>query len=642
MSLLEALNAIHPGRFGSPGNYQFYRHEILSHDPTTDGKTYSHSESELSHKELSEWGKTATPTHTPDDGRKVTGALKFLSINQKDHSKEENATEEQHEAVGKLLNETFAAFRVNLSERAGLMYNLIGWRRLQSAAFIDSADQDSFTTRYHLEWTNWRMIWSHTPSTPTSPRITHCIFSYSRESEMADHMPEFLRKLAYYGTNPMFPALISLINILTRMVKTVSNSEDELGEVSEGIGFQAWEDEYATDMPTLPNYVALSRQASAVASENAHHQFRLRLVHNLMSTVIEECDRFKQRALRMNESANDLIAYDAMRDAMGHLTITTDELAMFSNALQQLASIQITVIFNLIAQRDQSLNIDVARDSRTLAVESKRDSSSMKTIAAVTMFFLPGTFVASLFAMNLFDWDAAHWSEVANGRFWVYWVVTVPLTGIVMGVWLVWYYMKAKREHQEDLNAGLGKEETKKEDEEKEGEGEGGEEEEKTPSSANASSVHSGAREGSVRSRKSGGSWRGEPKGGPSRAATGLSAAKVPLSGTSSRRESLLSHRGTGLSAGQGSNPSRKGTGLSRRGTGMSTQRMDEEEEEIAQGGSPLQGSFAAFARRKAGLRGRMAEYRTQMEGLGLGLGGGLLGGGERRARGGVEGGGIV
>jgi hypothetical protein len=32
--------------------------------------------------------------------------------------------------------------------------------------------------------------------------------------------------------------------------------------------------------------------------------------------------------------------------------------------------------------------------SNLIATEGKRDSSSMKTIAAVTMVFLPGTFVA--------------------------------------------------------------------------------------------------------------------------------------------------------------------------------------------------------------------------------------------------------
>jgi Mg2+ and Co2+ transporter CorA len=60
----------------------------------------------------------------------------------------------------------------------------------------------------------------------------------------------------------------------------------------------------------------------------------------------------------------------------------------------------------MITQRDGSLNIALARDSRTLAAASKRDSSSMKTLAAMTALFLPGTFVASFFAMPVFNWAA--------------------------------------------------------------------------------------------------------------------------------------------------------------------------------------------------------------------------------------------
>ena len=47
-----------------------------------------------------------------------------------------------------------------------------------------------------------------------------------------------------------------------------------------------------------------------------------------------------------------------------------------------------------MAQRDNKLNIEIARDSKSIAVEGKRDSSAMKTIAVLTIVFLPGTFIA--------------------------------------------------------------------------------------------------------------------------------------------------------------------------------------------------------------------------------------------------------
>lgn len=62
----------------------------------------------------------------------------------------------------------------------------------------------------------------------------------------------------------------------------------------------------------------------------------------------------------------------------------------------------------------------------------------MKTLAAVTVAFLPATFVASLFAMPLFNWDADKSSSVLKERFWIYWAITVPLTLTTLVIWLSW------------------------------------------------------------------------------------------------------------------------------------------------------------------------------------------------------------
>lgn len=77
--------------------------------------------------------------------------------------------------------------------------------------------------------------------------------------------------------------------------------------------------------------------------------------------------------------------------------------------------------------------------SLEIARESKRDASAMKAIAVLTMFFLPGTLVASLFAMPLFNWEAPTLREVLNQRFWIYWAVAIPATILVLMTWRIWY-----------------------------------------------------------------------------------------------------------------------------------------------------------------------------------------------------------
>jgi len=83
-------------------------------------------------------------------------------------------------------------------------------------------------------------------------------------------------------------------------------------------------------------------------------------------------------------------------------------------------------IFNLMTRYDASSSIAIAKSA-------KKDSTSMKAIAIMTMVFLPGTFFAALFAVPSLQWDA---SPVIQSNHWVYWAFAVPSTLLVMAVWL--------------------------------------------------------------------------------------------------------------------------------------------------------------------------------------------------------------
>ncbi|KAI9702332.1 MAG: hypothetical protein M1836_000811 [Candelina mexicana] len=122
--------------------------------------------------------------------------------------------------------------------------------------------------------------------------------------------------------------------------------------------------------------------------------------------------------------------------------------------LKSRIQIQLSVVANLIARNDSRTNISVAEASRQIAIETKRDSNAMKTIAALTMIFLPGTFVATLFSMVFFKADSAPDSRFSvDPHWWVYVAVTIPLTIITILVWLGWLRWKeARRVHDEENN----------------------------------------------------------------------------------------------------------------------------------------------------------------------------------------------
>lgn len=56
----------------------------------------------------------------------------------------------------------------------------------------------------------------------------------------------------------------------------------------------------------------------------------------------------------------------------------------------------------------------------------------MKTVAVMTMAFLPATFLAALFAVPMLQWQE---ENVVSGRFWIYWAFTLPCTALVFLIW---------------------------------------------------------------------------------------------------------------------------------------------------------------------------------------------------------------
>ncbi|KAK1783661.1 hypothetical protein QBC45DRAFT_315541 [Copromyces sp. CBS 386.78] len=79
-------------------------------------------------------------------------------------------------------------------------------------------------------------------------------------------------------------------------------------------------------------------------------------------------------------------------------------------------------------QRDSETNIETAVASRDLAKAASEDSSAMKSIAILTMFFLPGTFFSALFALPSLGWDQ-------DRHFALYWAFTVPATLLTFAIW---------------------------------------------------------------------------------------------------------------------------------------------------------------------------------------------------------------
>ncbi|CZR58383.1 uncharacterized protein PAC_08275 [Phialocephala subalpina] len=98
------------------------------------------------------------------------------------------------------------------------------------------------------------------------------------------------------------------------------------------------------------------------------------------------------------------------------------------------AEVQQKVLFNLLTHQDAVSNFELSQATMKLGEATKRDSSSMKTIAIMTMAFLPGTFLSTLFTLPQLQWKHDR-DGIVQGQFWIYWAFALPATVLVFVVW---------------------------------------------------------------------------------------------------------------------------------------------------------------------------------------------------------------
>ncbi|KFY34265.1 hypothetical protein V494_06920 [Pseudogymnoascus sp. VKM F-4513 (FW-928)] len=80
------------------------------------------------------------------------------------------------------------------------------------------------------------------------------------------------------------------------------------------------------------------------------------------------------------------------------------------------------------------LNGEVTLAYNTLA---SMDNRIMKSITILAMVFIPATFVAGLFSTTFFSFEENNgWGF--SSKFWVYWVVVIPLTAAIISGWWLW------------------------------------------------------------------------------------------------------------------------------------------------------------------------------------------------------------
>ena len=79
------------------------------------------------------------------------------------------------------------------------------------------------------------------------------------------------------------------------------------------------------------------------------------------------------------------------------------------------------------------------------------ENQSMKTIAVMTLIFMPLSTVAGIFGTQFMELDEGPGHHITVSQdFWLLWLIAVPLTIIVIVFWRVWY-ADAKRRLNDEI-----------------------------------------------------------------------------------------------------------------------------------------------------------------------------------------------
>lgn len=320
---------------------------------------------------------------------------------------------------------------------------------------------------YHIVSLGFGVSWSYRPKTGQITGIVK--FRAGRGEKEANGFISNLIRHRSVADSPMLLAFEAQCVLNYRLRSQLLDAQEEIEDTAERTGYHNFLIMGQAKRQEDFDPAAETARVSGIADELASNHNSWEGMEDMSAKILEEIEIHKACPQGFNEDSYET-SNQYIRDRVISMASISKAMCRQSASTQQKATIQIQGLFNIIAQREQVLSRQIARDTllqteasldqaraslqlgeatRQIAADSKRDSTSMKAIAAVTMFFLPGTFVASLFSMPIFRWNSDTGDQVVSHRIWAYWAVTIPLTLLTFGCFLLWDHLmnKPKYEH---------------------------------------------------------------------------------------------------------------------------------------------------------------------------------------------------
>lgn len=340
------------------------------------------------------------------------------SLSQKLEEPEANQREDQASAIQNVFEET------GLPEAGFAAYvrTFLSFAQVPSI----SATAQGAIKRYYYSSPPLGLTWAYCATTGHTKAVLFC--RKTVKQRVADYIHTVLMPLGRFADHPMLLGYMTVEFSLAELIDVLLETSNEILGLEKNTGLSAWDwvNEHEILGSHVPsNYEYTSKRLSVLSGKVTHIRFRLRTLKEYNNSVLRISQNHKS-------TVTDPAAERRCEDIEEILSIISEYIEVRlhkADSLQERLANQVSGMSNIISQRD---------------------TSAMKTVAIVTMVFLPGTFVASFFAMPMLNWDAAAYDKIVSRRFWIYWVVTVPLTVLVFGLW--WARKKFKERNERKAN----------------------------------------------------------------------------------------------------------------------------------------------------------------------------------------------
>jgi Mg2+ and Co2+ transporter CorA len=170
------------------------------------------------------------------------------------------------------------------------------------------------------------------------------------------------------------------------------------------------------DSLTAPDLSDMPRLLTAQAYLTANVAYAQRSITEQMASIGDFAREFDAKELKQEGSVESDIS-----DRLSLLSRRNARIGLEVQERQEAVGAMVQMVYATLQQRDNDLN--------------RRYAADMRVITAITLVFLPGTFVATLFSASFWNFDPRSEGSIVSGWVWLYFFVTFALTLVVLGVW---------------------------------------------------------------------------------------------------------------------------------------------------------------------------------------------------------------